>query len=86
MTLLQTELLAELATAFPDEVAWRNLADGSAMTLAQWHHRSNRLARGLRDHGVKRGDRVALQIGDDEPLEWLVSYMAVHKAGAVVLG
>ena len=85
MTLLQTELLAELATSFPDEVAWRNLADGSAMTLAQWHHRSNRLARGLRDHGVKRGDRVALQIGDDEPLEWLVSYMAVHKAGAVAV-
>jgi acyl-CoA synthetase (AMP-forming)/AMP-acid ligase II len=85
MTLLQTELLAELATAFPDEVAWRNVADGSAMTLAQWHHRSNQLARGLRDHGVARGDRVVLQIGNDEPLEWLVSYMAIHKAGAVAV-
>ena len=30
MTLLQTELLAELAAAFPDEIAWRNVADGSA--------------------------------------------------------
>ena len=85
MTLLQTDLLAELAAAFPDEVAWRNTADGLSMTLAQWHHRSNQLARGLRDHGVGRGDRVALQIGEDEPLEWLVSYMAIHKAGAVAV-
>lgn len=85
MTLLQTALLAELAAAFPDEVAWRNVADGSAMTLAQWHRRSNELARGLLDEGVRRGDRVALQIGNDEPLEWLVSYMAIHKAGAVAV-
>lgn len=60
MTLLQTELLAALATDFPDEVAWRNVADGSAMTLAQWHRRSNRLARGLQEHGVSEGDRIAL--------------------------
>ncbi len=85
MTLLQTELLAELAAAFPDEIAWRNLADGSAMTLVQWHRRSNQLARGLQDQGVTKGDRVALQIGQDEPLEWLVSYIAIHKAGAVAV-
>ena len=85
MTLLQTQLLAELASAFPDEIAWRNVADGSSMTLAQWHGRSNRLARGLQQHGVTSGDRIVLQIGDDEPLEWLVSYMAIHKAGAVAV-
>jgi acyl-CoA synthetase (AMP-forming)/AMP-acid ligase II len=85
MTLLQTELIAELAAAFPDEIAWRHVPDGSAMTLAQWHRRSNQLARGLRDHGVTKGDRIALQIGQDEPLEWLVSYVAIHKAGAVAV-
>jgi acyl-CoA synthetase (AMP-forming)/AMP-acid ligase II len=85
MTLLQTELLAELAAAFPDEIAWRNVADRTTMTLAQWHRRSNQLARGLRDHGVTKGERVALQIGQDEPLEWLVSYVAIHKAGAVAV-
>lgn len=85
MTLLQTELLAELATAFPDGVAWRNVADGSDLTLGQWHRRSNQLARGLLGQGVGRGDRVALQIEDGEPLEWLVSYMAIHKAGAVAV-
>jgi acyl-CoA synthetase (AMP-forming)/AMP-acid ligase II len=85
MTLLLTELLAELAAAFPDEIAWRNVADGSAMTLAQWQRRSNQLARGLGDLGVAKGDRIALQIGQDEPLEWLVSYVAIHKAGAVAV-
>ena len=85
MTLLQNELLAELAAAFPDETAWRNVADGSALTLARWHRRSNQLARGLRDHAVAKGDRVALQIGQDEPLEWLTSYVAIHKAGAVAV-
>jgi acyl-CoA synthetase (AMP-forming)/AMP-acid ligase II len=85
MTILQTELLAELATAFPHEIAWRNVADGTTITLGQWHRRSNQLARGLRDHGVTKGERVALQIGQDEPLEWLVSYVAIHKAGAVAV-
>ena len=66
-------------------MAWRNLADGSALTLGEWHRRSNRLARGLLEQGLGRGDRVGLLIGDEEPLEWLVSYMAIHKAGAVAV-
>ena len=85
VTLLQTELLAQLARAFPDGVAWRNLADGSELTLDGWHRQSNRLARGLVAQGLRRGDRVALLIGGDEPLEWLVSYMAIHKAGGVAV-
>ncbi len=85
MTLLQTRLLAQLAGAFPDGVAWRNLADGSVLTLNGWHRQSNRLARGLLERGLRRGDRVGLLIGGDEPLEWLVSYMAIHKAGGVAV-
>jgi acyl-CoA synthetase (AMP-forming)/AMP-acid ligase II len=85
VTLLQPELLTELAATFPDGVAWRNAADGSSMTLGQWHAGSNRLARGLGQHGVAPGDRVALLIGEDEPLEWLTSYMAIHRAGAVAV-
>ncbi len=85
MTLLQPELLAELALQFPAAVAWRNLADGSEITFDEWHRRSNRLARGLMEQGLGRGDRVGLLIGDDEPLEWLVSYMAIHKAAGVAV-
>ena len=85
MTLLQPQLLAELAREFPSVVAWRNLADGSEITFDEWHRRSNRLARGLLEHGLRRGERVGLIIGDDEPLEWLVSYQGIHKAGAVAV-
>ncbi len=85
MTLLQAGLVARLATSFPDAVAWRNMADGQELTVDDWHRRSNRLANGLHEHGLARGDRVALLIGNDEPLQWLVSYLGIHKAGAVAV-
>ncbi len=85
MTLLQPELVAELAREFPKAVAWRNQDDGSEITIEAWHRRSNRLARGLMQRGLRRGDRVGLLIDNAEPIEWLVSYLAVHKAGAVAV-
>jgi acyl-CoA synthetase (AMP-forming)/AMP-acid ligase II len=85
MTLLQPELLARLADAYPEGVAWRNMANGDELTLQEWNTRSNRFARGLRKLRVTKGDRVALVIGADEPLEWLVCYMGVHKSGAVAV-
>ncbi len=85
MTLLQPQLIAQLAGTFPEAVAWRNLADGSELTLGAWHRRSNRFARGLQERDVRRGDRVGLLIGNDEPLQWLVSYVAIHKVGAVAV-
>ena len=85
MTLLQPDLLRELAGAFDDGVAWRNVAEGTEMTLGEWHRRSNRLARGLLEWGVAKGDRIGLCIGNDEPHEWLVAYMGIHKAGAVAV-
>lgn len=85
MTLLQPELVAHLARQFPDGVAWRNLADGTELTLDSWHRRSNSLGRGLQARGLAHGDRVGLLIGNEEPLEWLVSYLAIHKAGAVAV-
>lgn len=85
MTLLQTELIGALARSFPDAVAWRNLADRTDLTFDAWHRRSNQLARGLHGLGIGRGDRVGLVISNDEPLEWLVSYLGIHKAGAVAV-
>ncbi len=85
MTMLQPELVARLASSFPDAVAWRNLADGEVLTLADWHSHSNRLAHGLQGLGVGRRDRIGLLIGNGEPLQWLVSYLGIHKAGAVAV-
>jgi acyl-CoA synthetase (AMP-forming)/AMP-acid ligase II len=85
VTLLQPELLRRLAATHPDGVAWRNVADGTDLTLARWHRQSNRIGRGLGRLGVTRGNRVVLMLGNDEPLEWLVSYMGIHKAGAIAV-
>jgi acyl-CoA synthetase (AMP-forming)/AMP-acid ligase II len=85
MTLLQPDLLAHLAEVFPDGVAWKHMADGEELTIGTWQSRSNRLARGLTELGLIPGERVALAFTEAEPLEWLVSYMAVHKAGGVAV-
>jgi long-chain acyl-CoA synthetase len=85
VSLLQPELLRHLAGAHPDGVAWRNVSDETELTLSGWHRMSNRLARGLGRIGVAKGDRVALMLPGDDPLEWLISYMGIHKAGAVAL-
>jgi acyl-CoA synthetase (AMP-forming)/AMP-acid ligase II len=83
MTLVQVDLLADLAKRFPDGVAWKNMGDGRELRLSEWHARSNQLARGMRARGLKPGDRVALAITPSQPLEWLTSYMAIHKTGAI---
>jgi long-chain acyl-CoA synthetase len=85
MTLLQTELLAYLADEFPDAVGWTDLSDGSELTIGDWNTGSNRLAHGLMAQGLIPGQRVALAMTEKEPLPWLISYMAVHKAGGVAV-
>ena len=47
------------------------------------HERSDRLARVLGDHGVERGDRVAVMLenGPDYPIAWF----AIAKAGALMV-
>ena len=46
---------------------------------------SNRLARGLTEVGVTRGDRVSIYLPASEVLRWITAYAAVHKAGGVVV-
>ena len=80
---LLPDQLRLMASAYPDEVAYRNLGDGSSITFARWEEISNRLARGLRDRGVAKGDRVAIYLEPARILDWIVAYAAVHKLGAV---
>lgn len=74
-----------MAVGHPAAVAWHNLADGSDLTFATWDADANRLARGLADRGLDRGDRVVICISADEPFPWLTAYTAVHRAGAVAV-
>jgi len=81
---LLTDHLRAMAGAFGDRVGYR-VIDVGEMTFGQWEAESNRLARGLVELGVGKGDRVALYLGADEALRFMVAYSAVHKAGAVAV-
>ncbi len=85
MTGLLTDQLRIMAAAYPDETAYRNVGDDTSITFDRWERRSNRLARGLADRGVARGERVAILMEAGDILHWIVTYSAVHKAGAVAV-
>lgn len=81
MTVLPDQLRC-LVEDHPDEVAYRVVGNGE-LTFRQWDAGASRLAHGLIDGGLERGDRVALAIGPADALRFLVAYVAVHKAGGV---
>jgi acyl-CoA synthetase (AMP-forming)/AMP-acid ligase II len=80
---LLPDQLRLMASAYPDEVAYWNLGDGSSITFGRWEQESNRLARGLQAEGVRKGDLVAIDLEAEQILEFIVTYSAVHKIGAV---
>jgi acyl-CoA synthetase (AMP-forming)/AMP-acid ligase II len=80
---LLTDQLRLMASAYPDEVAYRNLGDESSITFGHWERESNRLAHGLRAKGVGKGDLVAIDLEAEQILDFIVTYSAVHKIGAV---
>src|SRR5215469_14509520 len=80
---LLTDQLRLMAHAYPDKVAYCNVDSGDRVTFAAWEAESNRLARGLRARGVGKGDRVGIYLEPGQILDWIVTYSAVHKAGAV---
>ncbi|MGH9025824.1 MAG: class I adenylate-forming enzyme family protein [Acidimicrobiia bacterium] len=81
----QVDQLRFMAREYAEEVAYRDLTAGTAITFAEWDEQSNRLARGLAAHGVQPGDRVSIYLPSEEVLRWIVVYAAVHKAGAVAV-
>ncbi len=82
---LQVDQLRFMARERGDDTAYRNLDAGTAITFTEWDRESNALARGLVALGVGKGDRVSIYLSSDAVLRWIVSYAAVHKAGAVVV-
>lgn len=82
---LLTDQLRLMAGEFGAETGYVDVTSDRSISFADWDRSSDRLARALIDAGVAKGDRVALYIPPDEPLEWIVSYAAIHKAGAIAV-
>jgi acyl-CoA synthetase (AMP-forming)/AMP-acid ligase II len=85
MAELLPDQLRLMADAFPDEIGFTDVAAGTSLTFAEWEARSNQLARWLVGQGVAAGDRVAIHVPPEEGATFLVSYSAIHKAGAVAV-
>ena len=66
---------------FPDKAAI--LQDDLVLTFAQLDERANRIANGLVDVGVAKGDRVALLFPND--YRYVESLLGVMRAGAVAV-
>ena len=85
MAELLPDQLRLMADAYPDEVGFTDVGRDLDLTFGEWEDRSNRLARWLVAQGVAKGDRVAIHVPPEEGDRFLVSYSAVHKAGAVAV-
>ena len=58
-------------------------AQKERLTYRELDERSNALARGLRERGVKKGDRVAVSLGNN--WEYAVTNYALYKLGAILV-
>ena len=78
-------LLAARAAAQPDRCALAMAGGASRLTFAQWQARSGAVAGGLRERGVRRGDRVALCFPAAGWVDYAVAFLGVLRAGAVAV-
>ena len=74
-------LLAELAESHPE--AEFVVGDGRRLRYPEFRAEARRFARGLHALGVRRGDKVAILMGNRP--EWLVADFAVLALGAVMV-
>jgi long-chain acyl-CoA synthetase len=79
--MLVEEFLEKTAARFPEKTAL--ISDGRRISYAELESESNRMAHGLQQCGVVRGDRVAVYL--ENSLETVVAIFAILKAGAVIV-
>lgn len=77
--MLVNEFLRHSAERLPDKVAL--VCDGYRWTYAEIEERANRVAGGLLDLGLRRGDRVAVWLPNS--VETVVAVFGILKAGGV---
>ncbi len=75
-------LIDELAQRYPEREAL--VGSGERYTYRQLRAEVRRLARGLHALGVRRGDKVAILMGNRP--EWLIADFAITLLGAVMVG
>ena len=75
------EVLDMAAYLYPDKMGAKDLY--RSLTFREWNERCNRLANGLLDMGLKKGDKVAVLAYNC--LEWMEIYGALAKNGLIAV-
>ena len=75
------ELLQDTVAKYPDRVGF--IGGNWRLTYKQFHLIVNRIAAGLEEHGIRRGDHVAVLLGIQ--VEMALSFFAVMKLGAILV-
>ena len=76
------EMLRATVDRTPDKEAIVEL-EGERVTYQKLWDRSARVAGGLKDQGVGRGDRVAIRLANG--LDWCLAFFGIQMAGGVVV-
>ncbi len=77
------DLINRNAVSFRDKDAWFEVDDNRTLTFIQYKEKVDRLACGLRESGIKKGDRIGV-LGKNS-LEYFVLYGAAAGLGAIML-
>src|SRR5579862_436260 len=77
------DVLHRTASRFPDRLAVASRHQSRRMTWAELSDAADRVARGLRSMGIRRGDRVGLW--STNCIEWIMMHMGCARAGAALV-
>ncbi len=77
------DLINRNAQCFRDREAWFEVDDGRTLTFAEYKEQVDRLACGLQNSGIEKGDRIGV-LGKNS-LEYFLVYGAAAGLGAIVL-
>ena len=77
------DVICRNAETFRETIAWNEVDDGRSVTFAAFRDQVDRLAGGLQDSGISKGDRIGV-LGKNS-LEYFLVYGAAAALGAIVL-
>ncbi|UCD78825.1 MAG: AMP-binding protein [Desulfobacterales bacterium] len=77
------DLIRRNAVSFKNRPAWFEVDDDRMLTFGEYRYMVDRLAKGLQDAGITKGDRIGVY--GKNSLEYFVLYGAAAAIGAIVL-
>ena len=77
------DLIRRNAVSFSNKPAWFEADDDSTLTFARYKEKVDRLAGGLQQAGILKGDRIGV-LGKNS-LEYFLLYGAAAAVGAIML-